>query len=144
MSANHYPKSLTFRRFALCGIPLSIAVAVAVYFALPRLQIPTDNPVFTAILLLIAPAAAALISGQFATAFRLRKTPAGFSVATLIACIAAFICTAVMTRTGYFNESDAKLALLWLALALGITNGTITAAIALPGVIDDDEDDEES
>ena len=140
MSANHYPKSLTFRRFALCGIPLSIAVAVAVYFALPRLQIPTDNPVFTAILLLIAPAAAALISGQFATAFRLRKTPAGFSVATLIACI----CTAVMTRTGYFNESDAKLALLWLALALGITNGTITAAIALPGVIDDDEDDEES
>ena len=144
MSANHYPKTATFCRFALCGIPLSIAVAVAVYFALPRLQIPTDNPVFTAILLLIAPAAAALISGQFATAFRLRKTPAGFSVATLIACIAAFICTAVMTRTGYFNESDAKLALLWLALALGITNGTITAAIALPGVIDDDEDDEES
>lgn len=143
MSANHYPQSLTFRRFALCGIPLSIAVAVAVYFALPRLQIPTDNPVFTAILLLIAPAAAALISGQFATAFRLRKTPAGFTIATLIACVAAFICTAAMTRTGYFNEGDAKLALLWLALALGIANGTITAAIALPATADD-EDDEES
>ena len=143
MSANHYPKSLTFRRFALCGIPLSIAVAVAVYFALPRLQMPTDNPMFTAILLLIAPAAAALISGQFATAFRLRKTPAGFTIATLIACVAAFICTAAMTRTGYFNEGDAKLALLWLALALGIANGTITAASALPATADD-EDDEES
>ena len=143
MSANRYPKTATFRRFALCGIPLSIAVAVAVYFALPRLQMPTDNPMFTAILLLIAPAAAALISGQFATAFRLRKTPAGFTIATLIACAAAFICTAAMTRTGYFNEGDAKLALLWLALALGIANGTITAAIALPATADD-EDDEES
>ena len=128
MSANRYPKTATFRRFALCGIPLSIAVAVAIYFALPRLQIPTDNPVFTAILLLIAPAAVALISGQFATAFRLRKTPAGFAIATLIACIAAFICTAAMTRTGYFNEPDAKLALLYLA-------------IALPGAADDEDYD---
>ena len=141
MSANRYPKTATFRRFALCGIPLSIAVAVAVYFALPRLQMPTDNPTFTTILLLIAPAATALISGQFATAFRLRKTPAGFTIATLIACVAAFICTAAMTRTGYFNEGDAKLALLWLALALGIANGTITAAIALPGAADEDEDE---
>ena len=103
-------------------------MAVAIYFALPRLQIPTDNPVFTAILLLIAPAAVALISGQFATAFRLRKTPAGFAIATLIACIAAFICTAAMTRTGYFNEPDAKLALLYLA-------------IALPGAADDEDYD---
>ena len=142
MSANHYPKTVTFRRFALCGIPLSIAVAVAMYFVLPRLQIPTDNPVFTAILLLIAPAATALISGQFATAFRLRKTPAGFAMATLIACIAAFICTAAMTRTGYFNESDAKLALLYLAVAIGLVNGIITAAIALPGATDEDEDED--
>ena len=141
MSANHYPKTVTFRRFALCGIPLSIAVAVAIYFALPRLQIPTDNPVFTAILLLIAPAAVALISGQFATAFRLRKTPAGFAIATLIACIAAFICTAAMTRTGYFNEPDAKQALLYLAVAIGLVNGIITAAIALPGAADEDEDE---
>ena len=140
MPANNYPKAATYRCFLFCGISLSIAVAVAIYFALPRLQIPTDNPVFTAILLLIAPAAVALISGQFATAFRLRKTPAGFAIATLIACIAAFICTAAMTRTGYFNEGDAKLALLWLALALGIANGTITAAIALPGAADEDED----
>ena len=143
MSANHYPKTVTFRRFALCGIPLSIAVAVAVYFALPRLQIPTDNPVFTAILLLIAPAAAVIAGGNFIAAFRLRKTLPGFVVATLISFLAAFFCTAVMTRTGHFNESDGKLALLWLALALGIANGTITAAIALPGATDD-EDDEES
>ena len=141
MSANRYPKTATFRRFALCGIPVSIAVAVAVYFALPRLQMPTDNPTFTTILLLIAPAAAALISGQFATAFRLRKTLAGFVVATLISFLAAFFCTAVMTRTGYFNEPDSKLALLWLDLALGIANGTITAAIALPGAADEDEDE---
>ena len=141
MSANRYPKTATFRRFALCGIPLSIAVAVAVYFALPRLQMPTDNPTFTTILLLIAPAATALISGQFATAFRLRKTPAGFAMATLIACIAAFICTAAMTRTGYFNEPDAKQALLYLAVAIGLVNGIITAAIALPGAADEDEDE---
>ena len=141
MSANHYPKTVTFRRFALCGIPLSIAVAVAMYFVLPRLQIPTDNPVFTTILLLIAPAATALISGQFATAFRLRKTPAGFAMATLIACIAAFICTAAMTRTGYFNEPDATQALLYLAVAIGLVNGIITAAIALPGAADEDEDE---
>ena len=141
MPANNYPKAATYRRFLFCGIPLSIAVAVAMYFVLPRLQIPTDNPVFTAILLLIAPAAAALISGQFATTFRLRKTPAGFTIATLIACVAAFICTAAMTRTGYFNEGDAKLALLWLALALGIANGTITAAIALPATADDEDDE---
>ena len=141
MSANHYPKTVTFRRFALCGIPLSIAVAVAMYFVLPRLQIPTDNPVFTTILLLIAPAATALISGQFATAFRLRKTPAGFAMATCIACIAAFICTAAMTRTGYFNEPDAKQALLYLAVAIGLVNCIITAAIALPGAADEDEDE---
>lgn len=99
MPANNYPKAATYRCFLFCGIPLSIAVAVAIYFALPRLQIPTDNPVFTAILLLIAPAAVALI-----------------------------ICTAAMTRTGYFNEPDAKLALLYLA-------------IALPGAADDEDYD---
>ena len=140
MSANRYPKTATFRRFALCGIPLSIAVAVAVYFALPRLQMPTDNPTFTTILLLIAPAAAVIAGGNFIAAFRLRKTLAGFVVATLISFLAAFFCTAVMTRTGYFNEPDSKLALLWLDLALGIANGTITAAIALPGAADEDED----
>ena len=53
MSANRYPKTATFRRFALCGIPLSIAVAVAVYFALPRLQMPTDNTTFPTLLLLM-------------------------------------------------------------------------------------------
>ena len=74
-------------------------------------------------------------------AFRLRKTLAGFVVATLISFLAAFFCTAVMTRTGYFNEPDSKLALLWLDLALGIANGTITAAIALPGAADEDEDE---
>ena len=142
MSANRYSKTATFRRFALCGIPLSIAVAVAVYFALPRLQIPTDNPMFTAILLLIAPAAAVIAGGNFIAAFRLRKTLAGFVVATLISFLAAFFCTAVMTRTGYFNEPDSKLALLWLDLALGIANGTITAAIALPGAMDEEDDDE--
>ena len=68
MSANRYPKTATFRRFALCGIPLSIAVAVAVYFALPRLQMPTDNPTFTTILLLIAPAAAVIAGGNFIAA----------------------------------------------------------------------------
>lgn len=141
MPANNYPKAATYRCFLFCGIPLGIAVAVAIYFALPRLQIPTDNPVFTAILLLIAPAAVALISGQFATAFRLRKTPAGFAIATLIACIAAFICAAAMTRTGYFNEPDAKLALLYLAIAIGLVNGIITAAIALPGAADDEDYD---
>ena len=141
MSANRYPRTATFRRFALCGIPLSIAVAVAVYFALPRLQMPTDNPTFTTILLLIAPAAAVIAGGNFIAAFRLRKTLAGFVVATLISFLAAFFCTAVMTRTGYFNEPDSKLALLWLDLALGIANGTITAAIALPGAADEDEDE---
>ena len=142
MSANRYLKTAIFRRFALCGIPLSIAVAVAVYFALFCLQISTDNPMFTAILLLIAPAAAVITSENFIAAFRLRKTLAGFVVATLISFLAAFFCTAVMTRTGYFNEPDSKLALLWLDLALGIANGTITAVIALPGAMDEEDDDE--
>ena len=48
-----------------------------------------------------------------------------------------------MTRTGYFNEPDAKLALLYLAVAIGLVNGIITAASALPSAADEDEDEDE-